>query len=115
MSDFKLEVRCNKDDDFNRIRNVEYSCGCLFDINSTDVHGVDSLNYFSEDIKEYYAICPYCGHINKIDEKLLPDSVKKAADLERLMNPGLYNSYNLLSEQIYMSRISPPYILERTK
>ncbi len=113
MSDFKLEVRCNKDDDFNRIRNVEYSCGCRFDINSWDVHSVNSLNYCGEDVKEYYTICPICGHINKLDEKSLPDGVKMAADLERLMDSKLYDYYNLLSEQIYMSRISPPYILKR--
>ena len=115
MSDFKLEVRCNKDDNFNHIRKVEYSCGCRFEINSEDVHCVDSLNYFSEDIKEYYVICPYCGHINKLNEELLPDYVKIEADLKSKIEPGLYNNCNMLSEQIYMSRISPPYILERTR
>ena len=115
MSDFKLEIRCSKDDSFNHIRNVEYSCGCRFDIDCNDIYSVISLNHFSEDVKEYYVICPYCGHINKLDEKLLPDIVKTRADLRSKMEPGLYNNCNMLSEQIYMSRISPPYILKRTR
>ena len=115
MNGFKREIRCVKDDDFNHIRNVEYSCGCRFDIDENSIYSVNSLNYFSEDIKEYYVICPYCGHINKVDETILPDDVKMMADLKSILEPLLYRKNNLRSELIYLDRVSKPYILERTR
>lgn len=115
MDTFKREVVCMRDDDFNHIRNVEFSCGSRFDIDVNDVYGVNSLNYFGEDITEYYAICPFCGHINKLDEKILPDDVKLEADFKSKTEPFLYKKNNLKSELIYLDRISSSYILKRIR
>ena len=115
METFKKEIICKPDDDFNHIRNVEYSCGCRFNIDKNNIYSTDSLNYFSEDIKEYYAICPYCGQINKIDEKLLPNEVKLCVDTKNQNDPLSYRKNNLRSELIYLDRVCPSYILKRVR
>lgn len=115
MNNFEIEIKCNKDDDFNLQRNVEYSCGCRFTISEDDIYCVDSLNYFDEEVKEYYTICPICGHINKLNERIIPNDVKNRVDFKNKVEPFLYKKNNLRSELIYLDRISPPYVLKRIK
>lgn len=115
MKEFNMEIKCNKDDSFDHARSVEYSCGCRFTIDANDVYSVNSIDYFGEDGKEYYAICPMCGYINKIDEKLLPHDIKKMADFNSMVEPFLFKKNNLRSELIYLNRISPPYTLKKAK
>lgn len=115
METFRREIICKHDDDFDHVRNVEYSCGCRFNVDENDIYSIDSLNYFSEDIREYYAICPICGHINKIDEKLLPSEVKVYADIKNQSEHLLYRKNNLRSELIYLDRVCSPYVLKKVR
>jgi len=116
MSKFKdVIIKCQKDDSFEHQRNVFYSCGCNFMIDENDVYSVTSPGYFDEEIIEYYAICPICGYINKLNDSLLPEEVKNAAINRSKEEPFLYKKNNLRSELIYLDRVSPPYILKRER
>ena len=118
MEEFKnIEIRCKKNDDFSHMRNVDYSCGCKFTIDVDDVYSVGTIDYFGQDIYEYYVICPICGHINKLDEGLLSEDIKKSANNKSKIEPFLYRKNNLRSELIYLERISPSpsHVLKRVK
>ena len=118
MEEFKnVEIRCRRDDSFSHMRNVNYSCGCRFVINEEDVYSVCSIDYFGEEEYEYYAICPICGYINKLDDRFLPDYVKLAAINRSKAEPFLYRKSNLISELIYLGGVSPQPtpILKRIK
>lgn len=108
-------IKCEKNNGFEHERNVSYSCGTNFTISEDDVYAVDSIGYFGEDITEYYAMCPRCGYINKLDENMLPDYVKKAAIYKSKLEPFLYKKNNLRSELIYLDMVSPPPILKKVR
>ncbi len=116
MKEFKnVIIRCKKDDDFSHSRNVNYSCGCDFMINADDVFCTNSVGYFGEEIKEYYTICPVCGYINMLDEKRLPDEVKKMANYSNIMEPFQYKKNNLRSELIYLDNLGSSKVLKKVR
>ena len=116
MEEFKREIRCSKkDDNFGRVRDVEYSCRCRFIIGKEDIYAVNSIDYSSESMTEYYAICPLCGRINKVNEDMLTEDVKEDAILKYKLEPFQYQKNNLRSELIYLDMISPPKMKTRTK
>ena len=114
MNEF-MKVRCQKDDKLEYGRNVEYSCGCEFNIKEKDIYSVSSLDYFVEkEKKNYYVICPFCGYINVLDSDLIPEEVKRQADYQSREEPLLFHKNNLRSELIYLDRVSPP-VLKRVR
>ena len=107
MDDLKrVTVKCKKDNEFEFSRNVEYSCGCEFMIDENDIYAITFPGYDGELEKQYYAICPSCGYINKIDESLMSERGKRIADIENIFEPYLYQKNNLRSELIYLDRVS---------
>ena len=108
MNEFKLEVKCVKDDDFNLERRVGYSCGSTFDVEKNEIFSAPAFDYFDEPIREYYAMCPICGRINKIMKSEIPDDIKEEIDYYCREEKFLYKKNNLVSEFIYLNMISPP-------
>lgn len=108
MNEFKnIIVKCQKDDNFEHSRNVEYSCGCEFILDEDNVYFVSGLDYFGEEKKDYYTICPMCGYINALDKNILPQKIKDIADLRSSVEAFSYRKNNLRSELIYLDRIAP--------
>ena len=108
MNEFKINVKCTNNDDFNLERSVGYSCGHSFDVEKNDIYSAHSLGHFSESIIEFYAICPTCGRINRIDESGIPDDIKDEVDNYCKQELFLYQKNNLISKLIYLNMISPP-------
>ena len=109
MKEFKnVIVKCKKDDEFSFSRNVKFSCESDFIINADDVFCAVSTDYFGDDLREYYAICPICGHINILNEKRIPEGVKEKSYQRSMEEAFLYRKNNLKSELIYLDRVSRP-------
>lgn len=107
MEVFKnVVIKCAKDDNFDHHRNINYSCGGEFIIDDSDVYSVVSTDYFGEKVIDYYAICPMCGYINKLDESILPEEVKRMAILKNSNELFLYQKNNARSELIYLDYLS---------
>ena len=115
MEDFKREIICNKKDDFCYSRSIGYSCGCRFEINKENVYAVNTIDYSSESVTEYYSLCPICGRINKINEEILPEYIKELAVLKYEGEPFQFHKNDLRSELIYLDMISPPKMRTRIK
>ena len=102
----ELTIKCKKDNEFEFNRNVEFSCGNLFTIGENDIFSVSMPDYFGDEKREYYAICPNCGYINLLDKSVLPEEIKVVADMESKIVPSQYRMNNLRSELIYLERVS---------
>lgn len=101
-----MEVVCIDDDIFEFSRNINYSCGCSYEINADDICVIKTVDYEGEDISQYYTVCPKCGHINVLDDNLISDDIKRSA-LKRLVDdPYLYQKNNAKSDIIYFNMIS---------
>ena len=106
MNEFeKLIVRCKKDDDFVFSRNVEYSCGQEFNIARDNVFSIAFPGYDGEEERQYYAICPNCGHINILDKNMISEEIKQSADIQNITEPYQYQKNNLMSELIYFEKV----------
>lgn len=108
MNEFKIEVKCTNDDDFNLERSISYSCGISFDVEKDEIFSAQSFGCFDEPIREYYAICPLCGRINKIRESKIPDDIKDEIDYYCDEETLLYKKNDLISKLMYFNMISPP-------
>lgn len=115
MEPFKIEIECKKEDSFGCTRDINYSCESRFIIREENVYAIKSIDYSSESVIEYYALCPICGRINKIDEEMLPEDIKKLAVLKYQLEPFQYQKNNLRSKLTYLDMISPPKVRARTK
>ena len=101
-----LKVKCKKDNYFEFRRNVGYACGCEFDVDSSDIYSINFPDYEGNEKKQYYVICPNCGYINMIDEKMLSDEIKETADVNSGLELFQYRKNNLKSELIYFENVS---------
>ena len=61
-----------------------------------------------------HLICPNCGYIILLDEKILSEEIKLSARGLKEEDPLLYRKNNLKSELIYLESITPK-VKERTK
>ena len=111
MEDFKhVMIKCKKDEEFAFTRNVNYSCGCEFEVGENDIYSISFPDYEGVEKKQYYVVCPNCGYINLIDNKMF-SLEEKNTDSE--FDVYQYRKNNLKSELIYLDRVAPRRLIKR--
>ena len=101
-----MKVVCKRDDVFEFNRNIYYSCGCTYEINTDDIYVIKAVNYDGERMLQYYSICPKCGHINIMDDELISDEIKLKSLMKNDDDPYLFQKNNAMSELIYLNMVS---------
>jgi len=102
-----FNIKCTEDNDFIFNRNVNHACGKTFLLDKDSVFVIKSINYFGEDILQYYTVCPNCGYIVLLNEEQLSNEMKEVALYKLSLDSCLYKKNNLISELIYLESISP--------
>ena len=113
MSDFECVINCKKDNEFVFSRSVEYSCGKEFDVARDNVFSIAFPGYDGEEERQYYAICPNCGHINILNKDMIPEEIKENADIQNIIEPYQYQKNDLMSELIYLEKVSPKRLMKK--
>ena len=100
-------IKCIEDNDFIYSRNVNHACGNSFLLESDNVFVTVFTNHIDEEVRQYYALCPNCGYIILLDDKMLSDDIKAIADYVYSVDNFLYKKNNLRSELFYLEKNSP--------
>ena len=110
-----FEIRCEHDDKFSHERLVTSSCGCIFSINEEDIYSVKNIDYFGDDLIEYYVICPKCGYINMLDASKLSNDLKERINARCFNEPFLFQRNSLMSKLVYLDGLGNYKVLARRK
>ena len=76
MKEFYV-VDCEENNDFYRDGQA---CSIRFLAEDSKIYARETINYFGEPVKYYYTICPNCGHLVCIDDKILTKEAKIKAE-----------------------------------
>lgn len=110
----KIIISCKEDKIFEQNRKVVHSCYSEIELQKENVFYVETLFFDEFKIGQYYTICPNCGYIILLDEKILPEEVKESSRRLTEEDPLLYRKNNVKSELIYLESVTPK-VKARTK
>jgi len=101
-----MTIKCKKED-LNFGRECSLFCGKFFIINEDNIYSIVMPDYFGEiERRYYYTICPNCGNYNLIDEKLIPEQMKKNIEQRMMDNHTLHQGNLKIADQIYFGFVS---------
>lgn len=99
----EFAVKCVKNENFDFDKKITSCCDSEFMINNDDIYEINDVNYFGEELEDYYAICPNCGYMVLIDDSLLSDDIKNCAKDKNNSEMYLYKKNKLRSEIINLN------------
>ena len=103
----KILISCIENKNVEVINEVTHTCGSTFELNESEVYTFETVDHFSETIRNYYTICPTCGHLILLNEERLTKEMKEIA-LQKSDNDPLLLKKNILRAQlIYLESITP--------
>ncbi len=104
MSSSEKIVKCTFDDRFIGLYGEErgYSCGENFLLEPNNIYKILGVDYFGDDLTQYYSICPKCGCMTLLDDDVITAEEKLVADKNLEENPYMLLMNRLKSEFIYL-------------
>lgn len=103
----KIFVNCVENKNIEVTNEVTHTCGSTFELDKSEVYTYETVDHFSEIVRNYYTICPTCGHLIILNEERLTKEMKEMA-LQKSDNDPLLLKKNILRAQlIYLESITP--------
>lgn len=103
----KIIIECIEDNKSELSRDINHTCGNIFELDKNNIFAVNTINCFSESETCYYTICPECGYLVLLEEERLTEEIKEEARNKSENDPLLYRKNNLKSQLIYLESITP--------
>ena len=103
----RVLVGCNENKNIEISNEVFHTCGNIFELDESNIFTYETVDYFSETVRNYYTICPNCGHIILINESNLTKELKNIALEKSEDDPLLYKKNILRAQLIYLESITP--------
>ena len=103
----KILIDCKENKNMEISNEVIHTCGSIFELEESNIFTYETVNHFSEIVRNYYTICPNCGHLILIDENSLTQEMKNTALAKSEEDPLLLRKNILKAQLIYLESITP--------
>lgn len=104
-----MNIRCSNNNDNDEAlfdRRVLYPCLTNFELDENNVFQIMQIDYFDNDVEQFYTICPNCGYLILLPDEILSEKIKAEARRKTLEVPFLFMINSLTSELINLKRKS---------
>ena len=102
----KILVSCEENEDTVVLNELTQTCGEVFELDESTIFTYETVNHFSEIVRNYYTICKNCGHLILINSEELTIEMKNIA-LKKSVEDSLLFKKNILRAQlIYLESIT---------
>lgn len=103
----KILIDCKENKNIEISNEVIHTCGSVFELEESNIFTYETIDHFSETVRNYYTICPNCGHLILVEENTLTTEMKNAALEKSEEDPLLLRKNILKSQLIYLESITP--------
>lgn len=102
----KILVNCEENEDTVVLNELTQACGEVFELDESNIFTYETVNHFSEAVRNYYTICPNCGHLFLIKGEDLTIEMKNVALRKSEDDPLLFKKNILRAQLIYLESIT---------
>lgn len=103
----KILINCEENKNIEISNEVIHTCGSIFELEENKIFTYETVDHFSETVRNYYTICPNCGNLILVEESNLTPEMKNIALQKNEDDPLLFKKNILRAQLIYLESITP--------